>query len=1256
MSKAMPAGLFVTALGAVLLAATQPMAGEADAPAAKKPLRANLDAPLLFVKRHSYTGIHIYDTFYKWPPGGGGIYVCENPWEPADKWKIRPVIDPSTPGTLGVGVYTHPELSWDAKRLLFCFKGEPNGSTSIYEIGVDGTGLRRLTDPTPCLPNHKGGGGGIHDITPAYLPDGRIVFTSTRPSGLVPCANSGVNILHVMNADGSDIHPISVNNVNEFDPCILPDGRILHGRWEYVDKNALTQQSLWTIFPDGTHETALFANNMVHPEATLDARPVPEAPHLIVSTFAPHNSTPRGSIAIINTHVSKNSPEAIYNFEHPRNPTHDRGDSCEPWPISKDIILYSGRPPGSKRNVLMMIDRDGNREVLYGDPEISCHAPMLVKPRPVPQVIASSVDRAKTTGNFLVLDIYQGLAEHGVRRGEVTHLRVIEETSRVSPTPGGAMNQVFLMSGVLAWSAKIFLGVVPVEPDGSALFEAPSGRALYLQALDAEGRMVQSMRTFVQAAPGTTRTCIGCHEHKFSTPTPPLTPLPLREGEGGGSDLWKGPTLTLPSPWKGEGYLALKRPPSKLRPESWGSGFIDYPSMVQPIFNKHCVSCHGGEKGFAGRLDLTGGWTEYFSISYENLISRRETQVVAHLIAGIDCMNGTALFSVPIRPPRFHGSGAAPLADELMGRHKDQRRIEGLTRAERDLIMAWIDTNGLYHGTWDYTTNGCSAKAWPGIQNALQAQMNAAGCTKCHTYFDGDWFNLERPELSRILRAPLAAGKDGYGTAMCRNWKVDPTRKRIFVLRTGYAHGVTPIERFSAPPPAPVPEDDGKPVISFASTADPHYQAMLAIIQNGRRTVLATPRTDMPGAKLLPGAHRQFIPTPLPDPLPALNATADPDGVVHLSWERSARTIGLTAEIHRGKTPDFAPGKDTLLVETALFRHTDPAAEPGTQHYALLLANPDRQSKPIRASVRVPEPPPPQAPAGLEATPAPGRVYLAWQEVPGTRTRYNVYRAKAGTNDYQRLTPEPTTALRFTDSTAPEGVQQAYVVRAVSARGAESEPSAPATAAPLAEVKDPVFVAAFAENADAALFGGGSVKGTLHGKARVADGTLDLAAGGHVTFGHRPEFDLGQRISIELWANLAAAGQMPVLVSCGHWNQAGWFLQRIGGHWRWHVGGIDCDGGKPEPSKWHHVVGTYDGQTARLYQDGRLVAEKEGAAILARWGGPLHLGQYSGGPGPAYQVTGRIRGLKVYTRALPPHDVAASFKAATPKPEGHTSD
>lgn len=231
-------GTILIILATVLSSPTLAQEANAPSPPLATSLQAQLDAPLLFTKRHSYTGIHIYDTYYKWPPGGGGIYVLQNPSAPQVEWLIRPVIDPTTPETLGVGVYTDPEISWDARRILFCFKGEPTGNTSLYEIGVDGTGLRRLTDPGPTCEDYKGRNGGQHDVCPAYLPDGRIVFLSTRPSGLVPCNNTGVAVLHVMNADGSDIHPISVNNVNEFDPVVLPDGRIMFGRWEYVDKRA----------------------------------------------------------------------------------------------------------------------------------------------------------------------------------------------------------------------------------------------------------------------------------------------------------------------------------------------------------------------------------------------------------------------------------------------------------------------------------------------------------------------------------------------------------------------------------------------------------------------------------------------------------------------------------------------------------------------------------------------------------------------------------------------------------------------------------------------------------------------------------------------------------------------------------------------------------------------------------------------------------------------------------------------------------
>ncbi len=976
-----------------------------EAPAPES-LRGGLEAPLLFVKRHSFKGLHIYDTYYKWDPGGG-IYILENPADPPARRRIRALVDPSTPGSPGAGVYTHPELSWDASRVVFCFKGSPKGCTSIYEVGIDGRGLRRLTDPSPACGAYKGVHAGIHDVAPVYLPDGRIAFTSTRPQGLVPCANEGVNILHVMNGDGSDVRPISVNPVNEFDPAVMPDGRIVYGRWEYVDKTALTQQGLWSVFPDGTQETAVYANNMAVPEAVLDPRPVPGRPELLAVTLAPHNAPPRGTVAIVDTRMDKNDPAAIRNFEFPAEPTRDRGDSCEPWPLSEDLLLFSGRPKGRVRNVLELIHRDGRRELLLDDPDICLHSPMLVKPRPRPAAVPDLSRRELKTGAFLVQDVTRGL--EGVRPGDARWIRVVEETSRVSPSPGGAFNQTFVVSAVLAWSVKNVLGVAPVEADGSAHFEAPSGRALYFQVLDAEGRMLHGMRTFVQAVPGTTRSCVGCHEPKRS-----------------------GASSAPPPP------SAVRRPPSALRPESWGSGPIDYPSRVQPVLDRRCTSCHGGAGGFAGGLDLSGGWTEYFSNSYESLTSRRGTQLRAHLIAGMDTMNGTSLHSSKILPPGTYGSGGAPLARLLVEGHGG--RLADLTREERDLLLAWIDTNGVYHGSWDYTAQGPRVAAWTAAKDALLQEMKPAGCLRCHDpkRFETDWINLQRPEWSRILRAPLAAGGPGLGVAACRARPTGAAETRLRMLLDGvYHHGIRPLETFERAPSPPPPA--APPAPSFASEEDPRYRAMLAVIRRAREQALAVPRQDMPGAPLLPGAPRLFVVPDAPAEAPALSASVGPDGAVELSWPREALTFGLEAELHRappGAGGDFVPNAATLLASTTLGRRVDPAAPPGPARYALVIAG-DRgtRSRPSRVSVLVPETPAPAAPRGLAARVVADGVELTWSNPhPGALT-YEILRDGA-------LLSRTATSGFFVDR-PPAGAIPSYRIRAVDRRGRSGPESDP---------------------------------------------------------------------------------------------------------------------------------------------------------------------------------------------------------------------
>ncbi len=1198
-----PALLRAFVLLAAVSCVTIPVAAEENRQAADRPqreanLRSLLDAPLLFVKRHPYMSGHIYDDYLTWHPGGG-IYVIENPWDPSPQQKVRAVIDPHTKGTLGAGVYRDPEVSWDAQRVLFCFKDEANGSTSIYEIGIDGTGLRQLTFPCDCevKPGTRRVGEGHHDITPCYLPDGRIAFTSTRTGSLVPCFNSGVDTLHVMDADGRNIRPLSSNNVTEFDPAVMHDGRILYGRWEYVDKTALYMQSLWTMSPDGRMEEALFANNLARPTAVLDARPVPNS-HLVAAAFTPHNGQSVGAIVMIDPRKGKNNLAAVTNFT-PEYPTEmDQGLSrgpSDPWPLSQDAVLIANNAKG--HGVIQIVHRTGRRELVHAEADISCYSPMLVKPRRQPPVIRpptpSDPVPSGQPGRFLVVDVQQGL--EGVAPGTVKRLRVVEETARVSGIPPGGRwwNQAFLVSWQGAYIVKNILGTVPVHEDGSAYFEVPAGRAIYFEALDEQGREIQRMRSFVQAVGGATRSCVGCHENKQAAPVRP-TALPL----------------------------AMREPPAKLQPESWGSGFIDYPTMIQPILDKHCVRCHGGPEGIAKGLDFSGGWTWAFNISYETLIKHR-------LVGFLNCHNSSVHTSKLLRP-KAAGSGGAPLTEILIERYPE------VPRAERDLILAWMDTNSNYFGTWDYTQHA-TCDAIMTTRAPLSAVMQAAGCTQCHAkgHIGNDWVNLQTPEWSRILRAPMAKSEGELGLAFCRGRKA----------RTGYRlvdQGVQPPDVLY-PTKQPPWDPSGEPHISLASADNQHYLAMLGAIRKARALALAKPRVDMPGAETVPGECRLMCPMPVPEKPPTLAATLRRDSAVELSWQRSADTIGLQYELHRAAAADFTPDESSRIAVTTAGRFVDLLPPEGRQHYALLVTASwsDRRSEPHFAALDVPKLPPPAAPTKLSARPLSGEIALSWEGPDMAGLRWDVYRCQAGTGKLAKLNPQPLPAPSYTDARVQPGTNYVYTVRALDRRGRQSPGSNRAEAAPLPEIKQPVFVANFGQAITAELLNGTKVEGRLHSGAKLADGVLRLDPGGFATFGHLPQFDLARAFTVECRLWIDKESSMPVILSCGQFGGTGWFLQRFGGGWRWHLGGVSCDGGRPAVGRWVHLVGTFNGTRACLYQDGKLVASVDCSANRTPFSGPLVIGQYSS-QAPQYQVTGRIAGVKIYHRALKAEEIGSS--------------
>ncbi len=647
------------------------------------------------------------------------------------------------------------------------------------------------------------------------------------------------------------------------------------------------------------------------------------------------------------------------------------------------------------------------------------------------------------------------------------------------------------------------------------------------------------MRTFIQAAPGTGRSCTGCHEY--------------------------GP----PKGSAGQLKMASKRPPLVPQDESWGSGYMDYPSMIQPIFDRKCVRCHGGDEGIAAGLDLSGSPTKLFNISYENLTSRREKMYHVDLISAICCANPTSYWSTKIFDPYTHGSGSAPLADKVLN---DPTHKDFLTEDERKLLFTWIDTNGLYFGTWNYTQSGPFLVGWEEAVNQIREAMQDSSCANCHAdengkvvRFEDDWINFERPEYSRVLRAPMAVG-NGRGIGACRNHKFEQDYRRLGLLKYRFRDSY-PIDLDKLPtqvwkPVAGENDGSGEPVISIQSTDDPVYEQILSIIKRTARYVYAAPRIDMKNAFEIrkdwvqEGRTRQALPMPIPDNPPKITLSLTDKGRPKLTWANDKRVIGLIAQVHRGTTPNFAVGDSTLAGATETNCFVDFDAPAGQNYYAVVfVCDPAKTCGTCYVDNEL-----------AKEMDALGKGIVPERRSMENRCPLSMFQPKSGDPIYVGAVDVP-----------------------------QREPA-----------EEQIQKSVFASTATYRL-NNGYLTSPIDGVDANTDAALSIS------------FDVKCKPSPK-WA---------VLLSYGHWNN-GWFIQNFEGVWRFHIGNVNCDSTERIPlGKWVHVDAILENGQMKLFQDGKEVASAQLSAPSRFWLGDLYIGQYGLEQKPEYQFNGEIRNLKI---------------------------
>ncbi|MEA1949900.1 MAG: hypothetical protein U9N87_00830 [Planctomycetota bacterium] len=576
------------------------------------------------------------------------------------------------------GVLRDPDVSPDGLRLLFSWKKSARGDDyHLYEMDLATRKIRQLTD-----------GLGYADFEGIYLPDGNILFHSTRCVQTVDCDMNEVSNLYLSDGDGQNIRRVGFDQVHTTFPCLLPDGRVIFTRWDYNDRSQVWAQGLIQMNPNGTGQTEYYGNNSWFPTAIHHARAIPGSSKLI-AVLGGHHAHQRGKLALLDRRRGRQEASGVQLVAPPRKTDPVRvdvyGQDGEqykyPFALDERNYLVSYTPEPTPNRVynrplgIYWISIDGRKELLVNDRTLGCYQIVPIVARDDLFEKADMVDHRSQTGTYMVQDIYAGPGLAGIPRGTVKRLRVVAIEYRPANIghircsgPGGTSNQhgpVAVGNGT--YDVKKVLGTVDVCEDGSALFEVPARTPVFFQALDARGHVVQSMRSWSTLQPGEYFGCVGCHENKAATPKPDRLPFAMT-GPAQKIELFYGPPR----------------------------GF-SYRKEIQPIWDRHCIGCHRlspGEKALAtdketafsllGKLVAGKKSQRIWAESYL-MLTRADKDETGH---PNDLVNWLNVQSVPsILPPYYRGACKSRLITLLDEGHYDVQ----LSREEMDKIACWID-------------------------------------------------------------------------------------------------------------------------------------------------------------------------------------------------------------------------------------------------------------------------------------------------------------------------------------------------------------------------------------------------------------------------------------------------------------------------------------------------------------------------------------------------------------------------------------
>jgi hypothetical protein len=666
------------------------------------------------------------------------------------------------------GCIRDPKVHYDGKKIIFAWRKDGSRDYDLYEMNVDGTNIHQITS------------GPFDDYEPEYLPDGGIVFVSTRARRWVGCWMTQVGTIHRCDADGKNIEMLSCNIEHDNTPSVLPNGQILYMRWEYVDRSQVEFHHLWTMNPDGTNQEIYYGNE-VSWGVFLSCRPVPNDQRVLGIYSPGHGHRDQyGWLSFFSREYGPDDPRGLQHIEFPWG----RGMLADPWPLSAETILAAEL--GKSRLVYVTKNKNNDKYTPYAIYEIKnndkrkwlTQSPRPIIKRPREKIIVKRSNPASPTGTHIMVDVYNSQNLQGIKRGEIKKLLILETLPKPVNFSGGMDTLSFLGT----FNLERILGTVPVESDGSAYFELPANRPVFYVALDENNLSCKRMQSFTCVKPGETTTCIGCHNRRND------------------SNANIGSTLRV---------KALQRPPSKIEKIEGVPDVPDFMRDVQPVLDKYCIECHNTEKR-AGRLCLEGDMGVTYGISYYSLAMREQIG---------DGRNGLGN-----RPARSLGSSASQLLRKLEGDHYDVKA----SHEDWLKVWAWTEAGAPFCGTYGGLRNQQQQNVKVGILASRAGDVFQRRCFSCHNPDGKGPQNRLVENVDVEQRKKLVASRTGQYERIVL--KEDPARFHSWNVLLN----ATRPER-SAVLLAPLAKDasgwESCPGV-FKSKDDPDYKIILASLKN----------------------------------------------------------------------------------------------------------------------------------------------------------------------------------------------------------------------------------------------------------------------------------------------------------------------------------------------------------------------------------------------------------------------------------------